>query len=640
MKPEAGVPRLRLGVVGIVVVSLFGVLLARLWYLQVLASPQFVAAADTNRVRQVVVPAPRGRILDRHGRVLVDNRYVNVVTVSRALVRERAVVLGRLAALLGVPVADLERRLDDKRFSPYKPVPVAEDVDDAVLVYVNEHQDLFPGVEATRIAVRSYPYGTLAAHLLGYIGQANDQDLKRLAGRGYRPGDVVGKTGVERAYEDVLRGTPGVEKLQVDARGKVLGSLGSRPPVPGDDVVLALDADLQRLAEESLALGLEAARSQYDRSTKKRFAAPAGAVVILDPRDGSVLAVASSPTYDPARFLRPIPTAEFAALFQDPATHYPLNNRALQGLYAPGSTFKMVTAVAALRDGLITTRSTVDDRGSFSIPRCRGKCVFRNAGGHAYGRVNVVRALTVSSDVFFYTQGYNFWARQAQLGPTALQDVAREFGLGEPTGIPVGAESAGRVPDPESRRRDHERYPNLFPEGRWFPGDNVNLAIGQGELLVTPLQLANAYAAFANGGTLFAPRVATAVRDRSGRELRAVAPVVRRHVDLPPPIRDAVMSGLLGAVRDPGGTAHGAFAGFPLDRVPVAGKTGTAQVRGKQDTALFVAIAPATAPQYVVAVVLEEAGFGGAAAAPVARRILDGIAGLTPGAVAYQGGVD
>ena len=628
-------PRLRLGVLGIVVVSLFSVMFARLWYLQILAAPEFEVAASQNQVRVVTIPAPRGRILDRHGRVLVDNRYANVVTITRNEIEDRAVVLGRLSSLLGVPVDELELRMSDKRYSPYKPVPVAEDIAKDKLLYISEHQDLFPGVEATRVALRTYPNGTLAAHLLGYVGEINDTELEARRGEGYRLGDSIGKTGVEKIHEVDLRGKQGVERLQVDARGKSLGPLSHEPPVQGNDVVLTIDLEVQRLAEESLAKGIDAARKAKERSSGKNFVAPAGAVVVLDPRDGSVLALASHPTYDPAWFLNGISRLDYQFL-QDPANHFPLNDRSIQGQYAPGSTFKLVTAMAALQSGLVTPQSTIVDKGALRV----GNRTFRNAGSRSYGPTNLAKSLTVSSDVYYYTLGASFWSRRSQLGETPIQDMAKAFGFGSRTGIPLSPEMSGRVPDPELRQQLHEQKPKAFPEGRWYPGDNVNLSIGQGELVVTPLQLANSYATFANGGTVFTPRVAREVRTRGGEVVRTVGPQPRTRVDIPAGFRDPILQGLTGVTASDRGTAAGAFAGFPLNRFPVAGKTGTAQVAGKQDTALFVSFAPATAPEYVVAVVVEEAGFGGSVAAPIARRIYDGIVGVGPGEVSLAGGID
>ncbi|MGH9281714.1 MAG: penicillin-binding transpeptidase domain-containing protein, partial [Acidimicrobiales bacterium] len=498
----------------------------------------------------------------------------------------------------------------------------------------------FPGVAAAAVAERTYPHGGLAAHLLGYVGEINDKELEARTGKGYRLGDDIGKSGVEQAFEADLRGTPGQTRLEVDASGNVLlPALSSRPPQAGNDVQLTLDLDVQALAEESLIKGLEAARGLYDRNMAKHFVAPAGSVVVLDPRDGSVLAMASSPAYAPADFVNGIKPEVFAAL-RDPVNHYPLNNRALQGQYAPGSTFKLFTALAALRTGLIAPNTTFVDEGSYRIRNCRGeRCVYRNAGNRSWGRIALSRALTVSSDAFFYALGANFWSRGGDTR-TAVQAAARDLGLGKRTGISLSGELKGRVPDAASRKELHEKYPKAFPNGDWRTGDNVNLSIGQGDTAATPLQLANAYATFANGGTIYEPRVAARVLQGNGRPVRDIEPVASGTVAIDPAHRLPILQGLLGAVAHPEGTAAGAFLGFPLDVFPVAGKTGTAQVTGRQDTALFVGFGPAAAPQYVVAVVMEEAGFGGSAAAPVARRILQGLAGSPPGPIQLAGGVD
>ncbi|TMK88407.1 MAG: hypothetical protein E6G57_07125, partial [Actinobacteria bacterium] len=316
-----------------------------------------------------------------------------------------------------------------------------------------------------------------------------------------------------------------------------------------------------------------------------------------------------------------------------PASGFPLNDRAIQGQYAPGSTFKLVTSLAALGHGMIDTKYTVDDGGRIKI----GNRIFKNAGGEANGRVNIVRAITVSSDVFFYTLGNQFWLQRSQFGD-AMQDEARQLGLGKKTGVALPFEAAGRIPDPDARKKLHDQNPKAFPNGQWFAGDNVNLAIGQGEMVVTPLQLVNAYATFANGGTVWAPRVGESVQDQVGTKLRDIPPQSVRKLDIPPEVRDPIMQGLQGVTTDPRGTAAGAFAGFPFSTFPAAGKTGTAQAGNKQDTSLFVAFGPTFDPQYAVGVVMEEAGFGASAAAPVARRILESLAGKPTHPVSYAGG--
>ncbi|MEO6121362.1 MAG: penicillin-binding protein 2 [Acidimicrobiales bacterium] len=634
--------RFRLTVIAIVVMSLFSALFARLWYLQVIDADTFQTLATQNQVRVVFEPAPRGRILDRQGRPLVENRVSQVVTVQRQVVGDRPEVLVRLAALVGVSRPELQRRLGDVRYSPFRPVPVAEDVSESVVVYLREHEADFPGVEALAVAQRSYPTGPvpLAAHVLGYVGEINEKELATRKTQGYRLGDDIGKSGIEQAYEADLRGRPGRVELEVDANGRVLRTLAnSTPPVRGNDVQLTVDLDVQRVTEESLAQALLANRERNDRQDGRPFASPAGAAVVLDPRDGSVLAMASYPTFNPADFNNGIRTDVYAAL-QDPAGHLPLNNRAIAGQYAPGSTFKLVTALAALQRGAINANTTFVDEGTYRLRNCRGeRCVFRNAGSRAYGRVNLARALTVSSDAFFYDLGANFWSGG---GPNslAIQETARSLGIGARTGIALSGEQRGRVPDPESRRRLHEQNATAFPEGNWRTGDNVNLSIGQGETVVTPLQLANAYASFANGGTVYTPRLVAKVVRADGGSVREVAAEAAGQVAIAPAQRAPILQGLQGAVADEAGTAFFAFAGFPLDSFAVAGKTGTAQVSRRQDTSLFAAFAPAAAPQFAIAVVMEESGFGASAAAPVARRVFDVLSGREPAPIALTSGSD
>ncbi|HEX7167468.1 MAG TPA: penicillin-binding protein 2 [Acidimicrobiales bacterium] len=637
-------PRFRLAALGVVVLSLFGALYARLWYLQVLDSNTFVAAATSNQVRLVYEEAPRGRILDRDGDVLVDNKRSQVIAVRKAQFNrlpdaQRAAVKARLAALLAIDEAELDKRIADVRYSQYKPVPVAEDVPEEVFIHVREHQADFPGVEATSISQRSYPNGTMAAHLLGYVGEINDRELAGRKVDGYRLGDTIGKSGIELVHEADLRGVAGVQKLQVNSSGEVLGvPLAVKEPVPGNDVQLTIDLDVQRLAEESLVQGLEAARSLVDREEKKHFLAPAGSVVVLDPRDGSVLAMASFPTYNPADFVNGIKPDVYRAL-TDPASHYPLNNRAITGQYAPGSTFKLVTAVAAASRGMIFGKTTIVDQGSYTVPNCRGeKCSFSNAGGQSYGRVDLPRSLTVSSDVYYYTLGARFWLERSKY-PNAMQDAANAFGIGSKTGIPLPGDKAGVVPSPEWKKELCKRVRCV--DDRWFTGDSINMSIGQGDVLTTPLQLANVYATFANGGTRYEPRVAARVLKSGdpGTVVREEPVTEAGRVDLPASVRDPILQGLRGVIDREEGTAYYAFAGFPRG-FPIAGKTGTAQVRSKQDTAVFAAFAPADNPQYAVSVFLEEGGFGGSSAAPVARRILQGIAGAPPGPIQLGTGTD
>jgi penicillin-binding protein 2 len=627
--------KLRLDVIGVVAVALFATLFARLWYLQVLETQELRADAAVLQRRTIVEPAPRGRILDARGRVLVDNRLGYAIVVDRDVLAaldapQRRTVLDLLAARIAAyePTVDLtviEQRLASEQVSPFVPVPVAEDVPEELALAVIERQEEFLGaVSVDARSIRTYPFGQLAAHVLGYIGAINEREFAQVSGSDeqYQLTDDIGKTGVELTYETALRGQPGERVVEVDRQGNVVRELDYRPPVPGHDVVLTLDAAVQAVAETALREALAAARERPDSDGTEQ-PAPAGSVVVLDPTDGAVLAMASFPTYNPALFTDGIDDVEWASL-NDPVNHLPLFNRAIQGQYAPGSTFKLITAYAGLAAGAITPETTLDDRGTFRVPNCSGgTCTFNNSGRRAWGRVDLRRAIAVSSDVYFYDLGARFW-RERNLFGDAIQDAARVFGLGADTGIPLPDERAGWIPTPENKAQRNAENPTAFPYGEWYTGDNVNLAIGQGDVLTTPLQLTNAYAAVANGGRLLTPQVVREVRTREGEVISTTATDEIRTIRLEPAWRDALMDGFVGATEDGDGTASATFADFP--GWTIAGKTGTAQVNGKADTALFVGMGPAEAPRYVAGAVLEESGFGGVAAAPLVRRILEAVA--------------
>ncbi len=624
----------RLAVIGIVTTSLIVALFARLFYLQVIDGPQLAAAALSNKVRTVYEDAPRGRILDRNGIVIVGNREADVITIDRDATRKDKTLLARLATFLSTDVQTLEMRMKDPKVSPYRPAVIATNVDKATVASLRERQGEFPGVTASTRVERWYPNGTLAAQLIGYVGEINDSELAKHEKDNYKPGDNIGKSGIEQAYESDLRGAIGVDRLEVDATGRAVRVLDHSPPVAGRDVQLSISIDVQKAAEDGIAQGLETARGGPDPHGNSATPAPAGSAVAIDPNDGSLLALASYPTYDPAAFVNGVSQETYAAL-TDPNNFLPLNNRAIQGQYAPGSTFKLVTAIAGVRSGVLDPNAIVVDGGSYVL----GNRQYRNAQGKAYGRVDLASSITVSSDVYFYGLGARLWQARDKRGDP-MQDVAREMGLGSTQGIEIAGEAPGRVPDPKSRKKMHDENPQAYPEGQWFGGDNVNLAIGQGDTLATPLQIANLYATFANHGTLYKPHLGSKVLDSRGNTVSRVEPTVIRKVDIPANAYDPTKEGLVGAVNDPRGTAYSAFNGFDLKAFPVAGKTGTAQVEGKQDSALFAGYGPIDAPKIAVSVVLEEAGFGGAAAAPVARRIMASYSGQPIEPIKLGNGVD
>ena len=636
--------RLRINIIGVVVVSLFCALFARLWYLQSTASEGLVSVAQANQVRYVDEPALRGEILDRQGRVIATNRVVDAVTLERGLDEEELEsVVGRLAELLAIPPDEIHERLDDPRISPYTPVVIATEVPIETITYLEEHRAAFPAVEATRVPVREYPNGPLMSHVVGYTGEINDEELESRGEQDYQLGDTVGKAGIEASYESDLRGQPRRVRIEVDSQGRPVSSEVEREQVPGHDVALSLDLDVQRVAEAALQQGIETARDQIDRSGGTGyFRAPAGSVVVLDARDGAVVAMASNPTYDPREFTEGIPTDLWDRL-NDPANHFPLINRAVQGQYAPGSTFKLISSIAGLESGIVSAGTGVNDPGEYQC----ADTTFENAGGVANGTVSMPEALRVSSDVYFYKLGCDLYRRGFDpatvqytegIGGDAIQDTARKYGFGSPTGVALSSEAGGRVPDATWKKSVHEERPDAFPFELWLPGDNVNLAVGQGDFLTTPLQLAEAYAAFANGGTVYQPRLVDRVLDDPGRGgqptvVRDEPSTVKGPTDLNPEHRAAIMSGL--AQVPASGTAASAFSGFPIEEFPVAGKTGTAQVTGKQDTSLFVGITPVDAPQFVVVAVIEEAGFGASVAAPTVRAVIEHLVGLSPSPIDY-----
>lgn len=676
MDPESS--QVRLSAVGVVALSLFLTLFMRLWFLQGIDRQQFEAVSQSNRLRVIHEEAPRGRILDRNGKVLVDNRTSLVVSLDREPLRqmkekERRALFVKLADTLNglsvpIKVSTIEKRFNDTRYAPQDSVPIAENVDNAVEIYLTERSDRFPGVLVERKAIRTYPYGSLAVHVLGYVGQINDKELTERGAIGatpasegtadaattttvrpakgsagevrsdYRPGDTIGKSGVEQAYEDDLRGVPGRRTIEVNARGDLVDVVKVDPPKQGNDVWLTIDIDLQAQAERLLESKIRSLRGRRDEGGN-RLNAPQGSVVIEDPRNGEILAMASYPNYDPATLVNGISQERWEA-FNDPNSGMPLVNWAIGGTYAPGSTFKLFSAYAGLRTGYLTGgNAVIMDNGVYRIENCKGgKCEVQNAGRQRHGRVDLARSLTVSSDVYYYRLADKLWNLRAQYGETPIQDAAEQFGLGARTGFPLVGENTGRIPTPAKRRAAYEARPDLFLTGDWRSGDNINMAIGQGDVLATPLQITNAYAAFANGGTLHQPQIALKVTRSKDPTLdvnaegnvelvRAIEPQVIRIIPFDGDQWNQIFRGLLGVTQERGGTAYVSWHESPT-AWPMAGKTGTAQVKRKADSALFVGWGPAqagVAPEYTIGVVIPEAGFGGVVSAPLAFRILQPV---------------
>jgi penicillin-binding protein 2 len=647
--------RVRVSIVGVVVVALFCTLLARLWFLQ--SGPEnslkVQAVVDSTRVLQT--ESPRGEILDAKGKVLVKDKASWAVTVDRKLSKRTATrVLGQLAEQLRVPVKDLESQYTSLRQSPLEPAVVALDVSLKNRLAILQDPEDYPGVHVMELTVRSYPQGDLAAQVLGYVGEVDSGDLARLKHLGYQAGDEIGKAGAEAAFESVLRGKPSTETIEVDPAGEQVGdpvsvSHGS----VGDNVYLTIDSDVQRAAEKALGEGiLSARRLQNENVAKLRYEtlkAPAGAAVVLNADTGAVVADASFPTYPLNWWVGGISTAHYKSL-TSAASDNPLLDRATQGQYAPGSTFKLVTSLAMTKYGIRGVGDYYDDTGSVPLDGT----TFHNAQDEPFGEVNLTQALTVSSDAYFYTVGdyfWHVWHRGDKARGLGIQTEARELGFGAATGFELD-EEAGRVPDPAWVKAfadaNYKTKTAKEQNGTWYPYDDIFPAVGQGDLVVTPLQLANAYAAFANGSTLWQPHIEAKVVNANGDAVDTIQKHAIRQLSFDPTTRAAMMTGFQGAVSQakPAGTAYQAFQGFPLAQIPVAGKTGTAQVANKGDSSLFVGMFGGTPanPKYVVAVVVEQAGFGAQTAAPIARRIIEAMTGQvtpqTPPVVAIDTGHD
>jgi len=636
-----GNSRSRLGVIGVIVIVLFAGLFVRLWFLQVATSESYAAETRANRIRVISEPAVRGSILDRNGKVIVKSELVNSVQIRRGITKaERKAVVPELAKVLGKTEKFINKRLDSVRYSPYQPVPIANKVPYETLVYIKERPEVFPRVDVVRRSIRVYPDGAVAPHLLGYVGAINAQEQKLHKDDGYGPEDVIGKDGVEQMFETELRGEPRERKLEVDARGRFVREISDEPAVAGNDVQLTVDLDIQRITQESLEQGMRAAgglKNPNEKAKFETFRATGGAAVVLDARDGSVVALSSAPAFDVTKFTDGIPAEEFKVL-TDPSSNFPLLDRVIQGQYPPGSTWKLFTAQAALESGIVTPDEVIIDRGFVKYGAAGNEEEFKNAGGELHGAVTLPTAISVSSNVYFFVQGFRFWEafnkRESVEGGKkvgyAVQNLAREYGFGKPTTIGLANEQPGRIPDQAFKRRLNKDNPDEATRS-WLPGDSAALAVGQGDLLVTPLQEAVGYATFANGGTRFAPRLADRILTPGGETiLRELPPQKVATVEIAPEVREPIMAGLLGVTKGIG-TAASAFAGY--GGMEVAGKTGTIEILGKQDTSAFAAIVnpnpvpDSDQPQYVVIVFVEQGGNGGSVAAPIARRIIEALNG-------------
>ena len=592
---------LRIAILGGVALVMFAIVFFRLWYLQVLSGDHYLAEANNNRVREIKTPAPRGKIVDRSGHTLVDNRPAQVVEVAPDKLPQDNAAKTQLYTRLGRVLHMTRREIrtavrDQLRAVPFSAAIVKTDVKLPVVEYLSEHASSFPGVTVDKIWLRSYPYHQTAAHIFGTVGEVTEGQLKERRYSGVAQGDRVGQSGIEYSYDRFLRGKNGARRVLVDASGDPRGTLGSVPSVPGHQLRLSLDLDVQRVGQQAIS-------------------GDQGAFVAMDVHTGALLGLGSNPSFDPNLFSKGIKQSVFDRLNSE-ANGAPLIDRAIAGGYPVGSTFKLITASAALQGGLITPDTPLYDPGYLKV----GGVTFKNAEGAVHGALSLRKALTVSDDVFFYKLGLE--ANNTGNGHL-IQKWAARYGLGRLTGIDVPGELPGTIPSPEWRNR---LFKKKLTDRPWTPGDNINLSVGQGDVRVSPLQLAVAYAALANGGTVLRPELGERIEDASGRVIQEFHPRARRHIHLNPVYRQAILDGLRGAASAPGGTSTAVFQGFPI---PIAGKTGTAEKGlGRKDQSWYVALAPYPNPRYVVVVTAEHGGFGADTAAPEARKILAAIFGI------------
>jgi penicillin-binding protein 2 len=613
--PRSSRLSLRIAVLGGFAVALFAVLFFRLWNLQVIDGSHYLAEAQNNRTREYQVLAPRGEILARNGEPIVQNRTSLALLLNTSKLPETKAKadaeLAKLGSLAQMSLKKVRRTIaEQEKVAAGAPVTLRRDVGYDLIYYLEENKRRFPGVSVERVFVRDYPDETEAAHVVGTVGEVTEEQLKDQRYSRLDPGEEVGQSGAEYAYDEYLRGAPGKTRVQVNAMGQPTpgGQLVQIPPTPGKDLVLTINQAVQQAGEAALA----------ERGLP-------GAFVSMNVHTGEILGMGSFPTYDPQVFTEPMTQAQVNELFRDEVLA-PLSDRATESAYPTGSTYKIITALAALENGVITPATTIVDNGY--IERAGQK--FENAGGTAYGAVSLVPALQVSSDVFMYELGGKMWDKPF------LQEWSRKLGIGQHSGldIPAEREPPGLVP---SRKWRDDLYKSGDTERPWSEGDNIQLATGQGDLQTTPLQMAIAYAALGNGGTIVTPHVGHEIRDSAGRVLKEFDPGPRRHVAIDPGSRQAIMEGLHEAAQVPPGTAAGIFGGFP---VPIAGKTGTAERPGHADQSWFIALAPYPNPNIVTAVTIEEGGFGAESAAPAVLQILEAYFDKQATAVTTSGGAE
>lgn len=662
--PETGrTPRVtaRLVAVQIVVISLLLTLGGRLWYLQIRNGDAYAEEASNNHVQQVVQPAVRGSILDARGVPLADNETRLVVSADRSELTRMddggEAVLARVAKVLGMSEKEVRQkvRLCDAdtpqpcwNGSPYQPIPITDEATTKQALTIRERQEDFPGIIAEPTAVRRYPapHKAVSAQVLGYLGPVTDEEVAEAedSDSPLLRSDMIGRSGLERQYDEYLRGKAGYTRYKVDHLGRVIGAAEKEPARAGDHLITSIDSRVQAVAERELDKAMKEARQQVDDVTGRRYKADSGAVVVMESKTGRVVAMASMPDYDPNAWVGGISPKEYAKLTGEDSNH-PLLNRAIQGQGPPGSIFKVVSASAAVRAGH-KFNGRYPCTSSYSV----GGQTFKNFESQGYGDITLGRALEVSCNTVFYRLGHQEWRKDGGNKPKKnpkdwFYRTAEDFGLGSKTGIDLPDEVSGRIPGREWKRAyweaNHDAWckqgksdkndyvtrlarENCLEGMKLRAGDSINYAIGQGDVLVTPVQMASIYAALSNGGTLYAPQVGKAIVSPDGKEVRELEPKKRGELPISDKTRRQIDKALEGVATR--GTAAWRFAqtGWPQERIPMHAKTGTAQRQGKQTTSWLATYTD----EYTIVMTISQAGTGSGASGPAVRAIYDAIYGL------------
>ena len=572
----------RLQFLSVVIVLIIAVLIGRAGYLQVYDGELYARLAEGNRIRIIPAEAARGTFYDRNGELLVTNRPGFAVSLLPLTEPVSPEVIARVSKLIHVPIAEIQQKIDTH--VGFDPIRIKTDVLPDIVTLIEEQKDDYPGVVIEVLPIRDYIYGEYAAHVFGYVSEINEEELERRKNEGYKSGYIIGKFGLERIYDKEVRGVNGGDQVEVDVSGRPVQLLGRQSPVPGNDLVLTIDKHLQEAAEQAVDAQLAIAHAN------------AAAAVVMNPQTGEVLAMVSRPAFNPNLFAGGISTQNWNVLNNNP--YHPMDNKAITGEYPPGSTFKIVTGTAALAEHKVTPQEKIFDAGHhWIIPKT-------NAGGEALGWINFQDAMAHSDNVYFYEMGN-------RLGVDALERYARMFGLGTRTGIDLPYEAEGLVANRKYKAENYE-------DGEWYLSETFDAAIGQGFNLVTPLQAAMVMGEIAANGKRYQPHLVQRIVDVNGNTVREFQPKLLSELDVSPSVIRNVQEGLHSVTKI--GTAAGVFAGFPID---IAGKTGTAENSQGRDHGWFVAYGPYVNPNIVVAVIVEQGGFGSLSAVPIGRRIME-----------------